>query len=53
MEPLADAGGFLLPWANLARGRKEALMAYVPVPNDLNRIKTKLAFNLTNVSLSV
>ena len=34
MEPLADVGGFLLLWANLARGGKEALMAYVPVPND-------------------
>lgn len=26
-------------------------MAYVPVPNDLNRIKTKLAFNLTKRQL--
>lgn len=26
-------------------------MAYVPVPNDLNRIKTKLAFNLTKHQL--
>ena len=47
MEPLADAGGFLLLRANLARGGKEAFMAYVSAPNDLNRIKTKLAFNLT------
>lgn len=26
-------------------------MAYVPVPNDLSRIKTKLAFNLTKRQL--
>ena len=26
-------------------------MAYVPVPKDLNKIKTKLAFNLTKRQL--
>lgn len=47
MEPLADAGGFLLFRASLARGRKEALMACVPVPDDLNRVRARSAFNLT------
>ena len=46
VEPREDFEDIFVP-----KGKRKAKMPYVNVPNDLSKIKTKIAFNLTNASL--